>query len=313
MPIWPSKQPANPPSTTFSKPPLQNKVAESNQSPSEDAPLFLLSATNDANVAASFAIAATPSNATNPDFTTDQTQPAATLPNHRKDRTLGLTVTDKIGIPVDIHDSPPLPMISEQLEVEETPDEVVVEQGISVHPTMKENPMIPDQQNSSNQYASQEDTNDMENQSSDSIVATSGLNDASNGSDDDDFDMEYAMEQESFYSKVSAPIYHNHSKKAKAKKKVSHGSMPLLVVLAPNVSAKGQDVSDRPLEGGFVSRFNVLHDLKEDNDEDEKDMGRFNTEDNMDGDRAKGMVALEVESDSDVDEIRITMSIAERT
>ncbi|CAI9115055.1 OLC1v1015889C1 [Oldenlandia corymbosa var. corymbosa] len=39
-------------------------------------------------------------------------------------------------------------------------------------------------------------------------------------SDDDDFDMEYAIEQESFYSEISAPTYHNHSKKAKSKKKV---------------------------------------------------------------------------------------------
>ncbi|CAI9105604.1 OLC1v1004566C1 [Oldenlandia corymbosa var. corymbosa] len=52
------------------------------------------------------------------------------------------------------------------------------------------------------------------------INSEGGLNHASNGSDDGDFDMEYAMEQESFCSEVSAPIYHNHSKKVRAKKKV---------------------------------------------------------------------------------------------
>ncbi|CAI9116836.1 OLC1v1018100C1 [Oldenlandia corymbosa var. corymbosa] len=51
------------------------------------------------------------------------------------------------------------------------------------------------------------------------IQSEGGLNHASNDSDND-FDMEYAMEQESFYSEVSAPTYHNRSKKAKAKKKV---------------------------------------------------------------------------------------------
>ncbi|CAI9102449.1 OLC1v1000724C1 [Oldenlandia corymbosa var. corymbosa] len=50
------------------------------------------------------------------------------------------------------------------------------------------------------------------------------LNHASNGYDDDDLDMEYAMEEESFYSDVSAPTYHNHSKNAKAKAKVQRSA-----------------------------------------------------------------------------------------
>ncbi|CAI9094718.1 OLC1v1030505C1 [Oldenlandia corymbosa var. corymbosa] len=41
------------------------------------------------------------------------------------------------------------------------------------------------------------------------IHSEDGQNHASNGSDDKDFDMEYAMEQECFYSKVSTPTYHN--------------------------------------------------------------------------------------------------------
>ncbi|CAI9099379.1 OLC1v1036191C1 [Oldenlandia corymbosa var. corymbosa] len=40
-------------------------------------------------------------------------------------------------------------------------------------------------------------------------------NHAFNGSEDDDFDMEFAMEQESFYSEVSALPHHNHKKKAR--------------------------------------------------------------------------------------------------
>ncbi|CAI9095253.1 OLC1v1031151C1 [Oldenlandia corymbosa var. corymbosa] len=52
------------------------------------------------------------------------------------------------------------------------------------------------------------------------IHSEGGQNHASNGSDDEDFDMKYAMEQEFFYSEVSTPTYHNRSKKAKAKKKV---------------------------------------------------------------------------------------------
>ncbi|CAI9101794.1 OLC1v1039208C1 [Oldenlandia corymbosa var. corymbosa] len=49
------------------------------------------------------------------------------------------------------------------------------------------------------------------------INSESGLNHVSNGSEDEDFDMEYAMAQESFYSEISAPTYHNRLKKPKLK------------------------------------------------------------------------------------------------
>ncbi|CAI9115215.1 OLC1v1016057C1 [Oldenlandia corymbosa var. corymbosa] len=55
------------------------------------------------------------------------------------------------------------------------------------------------------------------NYSIEKINSEGGLNHAS---EDDDFDMEYAKKQESFYSEISAPTYHNRSKKAKAKKTV---------------------------------------------------------------------------------------------
>ncbi|CAI9115453.1 OLC1v1016357C1 [Oldenlandia corymbosa var. corymbosa] len=51
------------------------------------------------------------------------------------------------------------------------------------------------------------------------------------------------------------------------------------------------------------SRFDVLDDLKEDNGEDDGHMGRFNSKDNMDDERAKETVTSVAESDSDLDEI----------
>ncbi|CAI9112538.1 OLC1v1012999C1 [Oldenlandia corymbosa var. corymbosa] len=51
------------------------------------------------------------------------------------------------------------------------------------------------------------------------------------------------------------------------------------------------------------SRIDVLDDLKEDNGEAEGHMGRFNSEDNMDDERAKETVTSVVESDSDLDEV----------
>ncbi|CAI9111910.1 OLC1v1012253C1 [Oldenlandia corymbosa var. corymbosa] len=189
----------NPALSSVAKPPLQNKVGESNQLLSEDAPLL------DSIVAASADVVVNPSKAANPitESIADQTLAVATLPNHRIDTakrrdlqvqisasaankppattlegsTSGLTVADKIGIPIDIHASPPLPMISEQLEVKEIPDEVAVEKEISAFPTTKNNSKILDQQNSANQRVS---TDDIDTQPSGSIVATStGVNSSS--------------------------------------------------------------------------------------------------------------------------------------
>ncbi|CAI9102448.1 OLC1v1000723C1 [Oldenlandia corymbosa var. corymbosa] len=60
------------------------------------------------------------------------------------------------------------------------------------------------------------------------IQSEGGLNHASNDFDEDDFDMEYALEQESLYSEISTPTYHKHSKKAKSKKRVQVRRFALL-------------------------------------------------------------------------------------
>ncbi|CAI9095275.1 OLC1v1031176C1 [Oldenlandia corymbosa var. corymbosa] len=48
------------------------------------------------------------------------------------------------------------------------------------------------------------------------IYSEGRINHTSIDSDDEHFDMEYAMEPEFFYSEISVPTYHNRSKKAKA-------------------------------------------------------------------------------------------------
>ncbi|CAI9108372.1 OLC1v1007945C1 [Oldenlandia corymbosa var. corymbosa] len=58
------------------------------------------------------------------------------------------------------------------------------------------------------------------NYSIEEINSEGRLNHASNGSDDNDIDMEYAMEEEPFYSEISTTTFHNHLKKVRAKKKV---------------------------------------------------------------------------------------------
>ncbi|CAI9099199.1 OLC1v1035984C1 [Oldenlandia corymbosa var. corymbosa] len=68
---------------------------------------------------------------------------------------LGLTVTEKIGIPVDILESLPLSLIPEQMEEEGTPRlsvDVAIEKENSVHPSIS----IPDQQKFADQRPSQE-------------------------------------------------------------------------------------------------------------------------------------------------------------